>query len=218
MVAESPRRVIVSPEDAQEISEAYSKLADLYKRIAKTSEAAKPIEGRSTVRDPNRPKRPLTSYLLFANENRNSILNKFPDLPPRDAPLKIGQAWKGLSDTQRQKYVDKAKQLKLKYDVEVKKYNSREKNKSAVETHKDEGEHARSNGTGESALLDEHASDSANDGSDVEPLPSQQIKKPKKKQHNDKGVEKAKKRKVSKPKEGASGVDEAPKKKKKAKQ
>ncbi|KAJ2088500.1 hypothetical protein IW138_004188 [Coemansia sp. RSA 986] len=198
------------------MADAYSKLANVYRRISKSSEAVRPAEKRHSLRDPNRPKRPLTSYLLFANENRNAILGMFPDIPPKEIPMKIGQAWKNLPESQRRKYVDKALLLKEDYDVEVNKYRTHQKNKTAAVSSDEVNEHTNTNGASPVASLDEHVADGIDTGSDLESMSNQQTKKPKKKQRTEESAEKKKKKRSSKSKEnGSGGADEALKKKKK---
>ncbi|KAJ2554546.1 FACT complex subunit ssrp1, partial [Coemansia sp. RSA 1933] len=192
------------------IAEAYSKLASVYARIAKTTDDVKLTRGHT--RDPNRPKRPETSYLLYSKENRNSILSGFPDISPRDIPSKIGEMWAALPEDRRQEYKDKANLLKAQYDIDMKKYNAQMKTKPAGAIAKDtESEPTRTNGT------DASATDNVDGASDAEVVADQHPKKPKKKQHTKEGAEKRKK-KTSKPKEdGSVGSEDGSKKKKRTK-
>ncbi|KAJ1800981.1 FACT complex subunit ssrp1 [Coemansia sp. RSA 2399] len=196
MVAEPHKRV----------ADAYSTLAKVYNRIANTSDEVKPVKSR--LRDPNHPKRPLSSYLMFANENRDAILRRFPGILPKDVPIKSGQIWKALPEEERKKYQDRATILRAQYDVDVKKY------KTAAVPSDEENERPRTNGTTAAATLNEPGDYSTNDVSDLVPASIQHPKKSRKKHHTEEGVEKRKKKKSSK---SSGAADEAPKKKKRAK-
>lgn len=50
------------------------------------------------ARDPDAPKRPPNAYLLFQNEVRADMKERFPELAYRDLLGKIADAWKGLSE------------------------------------------------------------------------------------------------------------------------
>ena len=50
------------------------------------------------------PKRPPTSYMLFAKEKRPEIIKKSPELTFGEVGKALGDAWKALSDAQKAKY------------------------------------------------------------------------------------------------------------------
>ncbi|KAF9272745.1 exp1-like protein [Mortierella alpina] len=49
-----------------------------------------------SLKDPNAPKRPLTSFFLFAQDQRNA--GKFSDLPMKEQGAKFAEAWKTFAD------------------------------------------------------------------------------------------------------------------------
>lgn len=91
-----------------------------------------PKEGKK-VKDPNAPKRPATSYIMFQNDVREDLRQKNPGLPYKGklksfvvcpsthlSPLellgKVSEAWQALADDQKKQYQDAA-------DVNMAKYN-----------------------------------------------------------------------------------------------
>lgn len=53
------------------------------------------------ARDPDAPKRPPNAYLLFQNEVRADMKERFPELAYRELLGKVADAWKGLSEEDR---------------------------------------------------------------------------------------------------------------------
>ncbi|KAI9506743.1 hypothetical protein GGI25_006142 [Coemansia spiralis] len=216
---------VITPEDAHELATTYFKLAEVYSRIAgiphSPSKTEKSTQTHATRRDPDLPKRPMNAYLIYSAEARAVINRKFPDLPPKEVLVKIGQSWKDLTNEQRQKYNDMAKVYKSKYVAEMEKYNDThlksKKRKNAPSEYEAEENGGHVYGTGNrgtaASTSETHVpnSDTAIDGTEAS-----QTKKTKKKSHSDEpGVEKKKKKKkIHKTKEDVNGTEETPKKKK----
>lgn len=75
-------------------------------------------------KDPNKPKRPNTNYLIFSNEIRESISKANPEAKMGEISKIISEKWKGLSDDDRQKYSDKASKDKDRYEEQMEEYNN----------------------------------------------------------------------------------------------
>ncbi|KAL6071040.1 FACT complex subunit SSRP1 [Balamuthia mandrillaris] len=73
-------------------------------------------------RNEQKPKRALTAYLLFSQEKRDSIKVANPSAPFGEIGKLLGQAWKDLPDSEKQKYNEKAAQGKIKYQKDMAKY------------------------------------------------------------------------------------------------
>ncbi|KAG8525989.1 Non-histone chromosomal protein 6 [Bacidia gigantensis] len=74
-------------------------------------------------KDPNAPKRGLSAYMFFANENRDSVREENPGISFGQVGKVLGERWKALSDKQRVPYEDKAKADKARYENEKASYN-----------------------------------------------------------------------------------------------
>jgi hypothetical protein len=72
----------------------------------------------SKIKDPNAPKRSLTSYLLYCGDNRASVKKENPDAKFLDIGKILGEQFKSLSKKEKDVYVEKAALLKKTYDEE----------------------------------------------------------------------------------------------------
>eukprot|EP00494_Astrolonche_serrata_P006936 UN06961 len=88
------------------------------KYVAKIPDSKTRTVYKSFPTDPNKPRQPMASYFLFANDNRESMRKKNPDATMSDIGKMLGEAWKNASGTVRSKY-ENSKQFKEKYDVAV---------------------------------------------------------------------------------------------------
>jgi hypothetical protein len=66
-------------------------------------------------KDPNAPKKPLTSFMLFSNEIRSQIKNENPSMSFGELGKKIGELFRALSSDKKQKYEDMSKREKERY-------------------------------------------------------------------------------------------------------
>ncbi|KAG0290320.1 exp1-like protein [Dissophora globulifera] len=76
------------------------------------------------LKDPNAPKRPLSSFFSFAKDQRDA--GKFSDLAQKDQARAFAKAWKELSEEQRRRYEEQTraalevfKQDKARYESGV---------------------------------------------------------------------------------------------------
>eukprot|EP00494_Astrolonche_serrata_P032830 UN33099 len=74
------------------------------KYVEKIPDAKKKNVYKSFPSDPNKPKRPSSSYFLFANDNRDAMTKKNPDATMTEIGKMLGEAWKNASQTVRSKY------------------------------------------------------------------------------------------------------------------
>ncbi|KEP60109.1 UNVERIFIED_CONTAM: HMG (high mobility group) box domain-containing protein [Hammondia hammondi] len=89
----------------------------------------KGAEGKKkrTKKDPNAPKKPLSSYMFFAKDKRAEILKKQPSLKSDIGKVgkMIGEEWAKLSSSQKMTYQKKAEQEKIRYQREMSLYNKK---------------------------------------------------------------------------------------------
>ncbi|KAJ1723609.1 FACT complex subunit ssrp1 [Coemansia erecta] len=128
------KAVTLTSEDAHKLAKAYTQLSEIYARIAETDSSAANAVGKrgaskKAARDPNEPKRPMTSYLLYSTEKRQEFREKYPEVTSQDMAAIIGNAWKNLSSTERDKYNARAKQLKDRYTVDMENYKQSDSSK-----------------------------------------------------------------------------------------
>jgi len=89
-------------------------------------------------KDPNAPKRPLSSYLLFCQDHRAEVKSKLgKDADVKDIAKKLGKMWSKASDEDKKKYEKKFAKAKEVYEKEKKKYESK---KSSSKSSKSDSE------------------------------------------------------------------------------
>lgn len=76
------------------------------------------------VKDPNAPKKGMSAFMLFSNDQRNKIKAENPDLSFGEIGRKVGEAWKALTDKQKQVYVKKSDEDKKRYESEMETYTA----------------------------------------------------------------------------------------------
>ena len=68
------------------------------KRAKKSKSPAKGKKGKAKAKkDPNAPKRPLSSYMIFAGENRAKVVEENPGASIGDVGKALGAKWKEMS-------------------------------------------------------------------------------------------------------------------------
>lgn len=77
----------------------------------------KPVKRRKS----NKPKRPMSAYLLFSREYRAGL----EAMPFSDATKKTAEAWHKLSAEEARKYEQEAAIMKDKYESEMKEYDAK---------------------------------------------------------------------------------------------
>lgn len=100
--------------------------------IIKTEPKKQPIEKKLSKKIsasfPGKPKRSLSSYLLFYKTIYKDYL-EFDKLPLNEVAQKIGSIWKNLPSEQKAPFIRKAEKLKANYFSEMKKWVENNKNK-----------------------------------------------------------------------------------------
>lgn len=92
--------------------------------IKKTKEERqkKKKEVKKTV-DPNKPKKPASSFILFSKEARKSVMEERPRVNNSTINALISVKWKELSEGERKMWNDKAAEAMEAYKKEVEEYN-----------------------------------------------------------------------------------------------
>ncbi|PSR77666.1 Non-histone chromosomal protein 6 [Coniella lustricola] len=83
-------------------------------------------EKRKGKKDPNAPKRGLSAYMFFANEQRENVREENPGIKFGEVGRILGERWKALNDKQRAPYEAKAATDKKRYEDEKAAYNAEE--------------------------------------------------------------------------------------------
>ncbi|GMM57459.1 high-mobility group nucleosome-binding protein [Maudiozyma humilis] len=73
-------------------------------------------------KDPNAPKRALSAYMFFANENRDIVRSENPDVTFGQIGRLLGERWKALTAEDKEPYEAKAAADKKRYESEKELY------------------------------------------------------------------------------------------------
>jgi len=73
-------------------------------------------------KDPNAPKRGLSAYMFFANDNRDKVREENPGIKFGEVGKQLGEKWKELSAKEKEPYDKKAKEDKERYEREKAEY------------------------------------------------------------------------------------------------
>eukprot|EP00486_Rosalina_sp_Unknown_P010285 CAMPEP_0201591748 /NCGR_PEP_ID=MMETSP0190_2-20130828/189834_1 /ASSEMBLY_ACC=CAM_ASM_000263 /TAXON_ID=37353 /ORGANISM="Rosalina sp." /LENGTH=218 /DNA_ID=CAMNT_0048050209 /DNA_START=1573 /DNA_END=2229 /DNA_ORIENTATION=+ len=73
-------------------------------------------------KDDKCPKRPLTSYFLYAKAVREETKTEFPNKPITEIATEISKKWKLLSEEEKKPYNDEAARLKEQYKKDMEEY------------------------------------------------------------------------------------------------
>ncbi|OXB70643.1 UNVERIFIED_CONTAM: hypothetical protein H355_007351 [Colinus virginianus] len=94
------------------------------KKVVKKSAEGKKKRAK---KDPNAPKKPLSSFMFFSKEKRAEILKKQPSLKSDIGKVgkMIGEEWAKLGAAQKVAYQKKAEQDKARYQREMSTYNKK---------------------------------------------------------------------------------------------
>jgi len=76
-------------------------------------------------KDPNAPKRPLSSYMLFCQAHREEVKKKYPGEGVVEIVKHLSKMWAKASDTEKKKFEAKAAKEKETYMKAVKKYEKK---------------------------------------------------------------------------------------------
>jgi high mobility group protein B1 len=87
---------------------------------AKTAPIAKkPVRKQKKVKDPNKPKRPMTAFFVFSGEFRDEVKAQNPGSKVGDVAKILGERWRAMSDAQKVPYQAKVEADRKRYDAEM---------------------------------------------------------------------------------------------------
>jgi len=75
-------------------------------------------------RDPNKPKRPPSAFLLYSETRRLAVQDLHPELRGRHIQEKIGEEWRAMPSEVKAEWTHKYDELRAKYDVALRKYQA----------------------------------------------------------------------------------------------
>jgi len=77
---------------------------------------------KNTSKDPNKPKRPCSSFMIFSNEKRPDLSKLYPGEKITQLSKKIGIMWKNLPPEKKKKYEEQSRRACALYQELKKNY------------------------------------------------------------------------------------------------
>lgn len=74
-------------------------------------------------KDPNAPKKGMSAFMIFSQENRSKIKESNPEATFADIGKMVGESWRGLTEKQKLSYTNKSEADKVRYQNAFVKYN-----------------------------------------------------------------------------------------------
>ena len=97
-------------------------LEDAKQKVTEKEDTRKSRKRKREEKDPTFPKTPLTSYLIFCEEKRPRLAQKYPNLGSKELMTKLAKKWQKLSDQKKKKYQDIYAENREKFDHDMTKY------------------------------------------------------------------------------------------------
>merc|ERR1712000_500231 len=94
-------------------------------KVSSKKESKKSKKSKKDV-DPDKPKRPMSGYMLWVNDKaRESIRKSNPEMSMKDVIRECGSKWGSLAASQKKVYEDKADVLKKEYSKTMEEYSKK---------------------------------------------------------------------------------------------
>ncbi|ODV91117.1 hypothetical protein CANCADRAFT_31873 [Tortispora caseinolytica NRRL Y-17796] len=74
-------------------------------------------------KDPNAPKRAMSAYMFFANEQRETVREENPGIAFGQVGKVLGEKWRALTTEEKAPYEKMAQDDKKRYEADKAKYN-----------------------------------------------------------------------------------------------
>ncbi|RKU41661.1 Non-histone chromosomal protein 6 [Coniochaeta pulveracea] len=100
-------------------------------RAAKSKDDKPVKRGKKQVKKEGQPKRGLSAYMFFANEQRDNVREENPGVTFGQVGKILGERWKALSEKQRAPYDAKAAADKKRYEDEKAAWNAEQEEESS---------------------------------------------------------------------------------------
>lgn len=82
---------------------------------------------RKQIKDPNAPKRPLTAFFLFINDERSKVKQANPEYTVGEVSKELGRRWAAADPSIKGKYEEMADKQKARYEREMTEYKKKGK-------------------------------------------------------------------------------------------
>lgn len=81
---------------------ALSATKDLHTTFSAIEGSSKRKRKDKVAKDPDAPKKPISSYLIFQEAKRKELMEQYPGSPYKEILKRLGVIWKGMSDAEKE--------------------------------------------------------------------------------------------------------------------
>jgi len=99
---------------------------------AQVTAQARPQTGKANqkpIKDPNAPKKPLSAYFLFSQEERLKVKAEYPDYSITEVAKELGKRWSTIDPTVKQSYEARYAESRRHYETAMQAYKPQKKKK-----------------------------------------------------------------------------------------
>lgn len=82
--------------------------------------------GSKKIKDPNKPKRALSAFFYYANDERPAVRARNKDFSVGEVAKELGRQWNELSETEKSPYEKQAEEDRARYDRDMQVYRTGE--------------------------------------------------------------------------------------------
>ena len=86
-------------------------------------------QGKKPIKDPNAPKKPLSAYFLFSQEERLKVKAEFPDYSITEVAKELGRRWATIDPAIKQSYEQRYTESRRQYEQALAAYKPQKKKK-----------------------------------------------------------------------------------------
>jgi high mobility group protein B2 len=86
-------------------------------------------KGGKPMKDPNAPKKPLSAYFLFSQEERLKVKAEFPDYSITEVAKELGRRWAQIDPAIKQSYEQRYQESRRQYEQALQAYKPQKKKK-----------------------------------------------------------------------------------------
>lgn len=84
---------------------------------------------QKAMKDPNAPKKPLSAYFLFSQEERLKVKAEYPDYSITEVAKELGRRWATIDPTLKQSYEQRYQESRRQYEQAMQAYKPQKKKK-----------------------------------------------------------------------------------------
>merc|ERR1711874_66797 len=88
-----------------------------------------PTKVGKPMKDPNAPKKPLSAYFLFSQEERLKVKAQFPDYSITEIAKELGRRWATINPAIKQSYEQRYQESRRQYEQAIQAYKPQKKKK-----------------------------------------------------------------------------------------